>query len=79
MISCQEALRLVNEYLDGELEGVPAFQVRRHFEACARCYPHLRFESAYREAVRRATAGQSAPPRLKEEVVRLLVEARPED
>lgn len=79
MLACEEALRLVNEYLDGELEDVPRSQVRRHFEMCARCYPHLKFEGAYREAVRRAAAGESAPPELRAKVSRLLAEARPED
>ena len=79
LIPCEEALRLVNEYLDGELENVSRHQVKRHFEACGRCYPHLKLESAYREAVRRAAAGQSAPVELKTKVSRLLAEARQED
>lgn len=79
MIPCEEALRLVNEYLDGELEDVPRSQVKRHFEACGRCYPHLKFESSYREAVRRAAAGERAPAELKAKVSRLLAEARPKD
>lgn len=79
MIPCEEALRLVHDYLDGELEGVPRSQVRRHFEACARCYPYLGFESAYREAVRRAGAGESAPAELKTKVLELLDSARSEE
>ncbi|MDX1493161.1 MAG: zf-HC2 domain-containing protein [Longimicrobiales bacterium] len=79
MIPCEEALRRVHEYLDGELEGVPAAQVKRHFEVCGRCYPHLKLESAYREAVRRAGAGQGAPPELRRKVLALLSEARSED
>lgn len=79
MIPCEEALRLVHEYLDGELEDVPRSQVKRHFEACGRCYPHLKFETSYREAVRRAAAGERAPAELRAKVSRLLAEARPED
>lgn len=78
-ISCEEALKLVHDYLDGELEGVPQSEVERHFEVCARCYPHLEFESAYREAVRRAAHGQGAPPELKSKVNELLSKARSED
>lgn len=78
MIPCEDALRLVNEYLDGELENVSRSQVKRHFEACGRCYPHLRFESAYREAVRRAATGERAPAELRAKVSRLLAEAGPE-
>ncbi len=79
MISCEEALRLVHDFLDGELGDVPADQVRRHFEVCGQCYPHLQLESAYREAVRRAVVGQEAPDALKDRVSRLLAEARAQD
>lgn len=79
MIPCEEALRLVHDYLDGELDGVPETQVRRHFEVCGRCYPHLRLETAYREAMRRAAQGEQAPPRLKARVFELLSDAGGED
>lgn len=78
MIPCEEALRLVHDYLDGELDGVPAMKVKRHFDACGRCYPHLRLETAYREAVRRAASGQEAPPGLKSRIAKLLAEDQAE-
>lgn len=79
MIPCEEALRHVHEYLDGELDGVPQEQVKRHFEVCGRCYPHLKLETSYREAVRRASRGEGAPPELKAKVARILAEAEAED
>jgi len=75
-ISCEDALRLVHEFLDGELEGVSPSEVRAHFEVCRGCYPHLRLERAFREAMRRACADECAPPALREKVERLLAEAR---
>ncbi|MDA0329705.1 MAG: zf-HC2 domain-containing protein [Gemmatimonadetes bacterium] len=75
MISCEDALRLVNEYLDGELASAPEDQVRSHFDACERCYPHLQFESAFKEAVRRAAGGQAAPKELRAKLVALLAQA----
>jgi anti-sigma factor (TIGR02949 family) len=74
-ISCEEALRLVNEFLDGELQGVSPEEVKAHFEVCRGCYPHLRFEQAFREALRRACAGQATPGDLKVRLERLLAEA----
>ena len=74
-ISCEEALRLVHEFLDGELEGVSPDVVKAHFEVCQGCYPHLRLERAFREAMRRACARQTAPRELREKVERLLDEA----
>jgi anti-sigma factor (TIGR02949 family) len=75
-ISCEDALRLVHEYLDGELEGVSPSEVAAHFEVCRGCYPQLRLERAFREAMRRACADECAPPALRAKVERLLAEAR---
>ena len=71
-ITCREAVTVVQEFLDGQLEGVSADQVREHFEICSRCYPHLKFERSFREALARATIGSSAPPDLRRRVVDLL-------
>ena len=79
MISCHDALRMVHEYLDGELENVPEAQVKAHFDVCEQCYPHLHLESVFRDAVRRAGAGQKAPPELREKLVALLAEAEEGD
>ncbi len=79
MTTCEEALRLVHDFLDGELEGATAEEVRHHFEVCQRCYPHLHLETAFREAIRRASAGPGAPAELKKRVSLLLAEARADD
>ena len=78
MISCEDALRLVHEYLDGELERVPEAQVKQHFEVCQRCYPHLRLENAFRDAVRRAASGEAAPAALKARVAAMIAETEAE-
>lgn len=73
--TCEEALRQVQEYLDGELESLSADQVAQHFDLCRRCYPHLNFEKAYREAMRRASAGACAPPELRAKIAALIAAA----
>jgi len=78
MISCEDALRLVHEYLDGELEEVSEAEVQAHFDVCQRCYPHLQLERAYRGAIRRAGAGAGAPSGLREKVAALVSEAESE-
>ena len=75
MIPCEEALSVVHDFLDGELEGVSHEQVKAHFDACQRCYPHLRLEEQYRQAVRRAGSEQQAPAGLKVKLMELLAEA----
>lgn len=75
MISCQEALRFLYEFLDGELEGAPSDQVRAHFDVCQRCYPHLKLETSFRAALQRACGGPCAPPELKSRLLSALAEA----
>lgn len=75
MIRCEDALRLVQEYLDGELDGVSQERVKAHFDVCGMCYPHLRFEASFLEAVKRAGAGESAPEELRARVAALITEA----
>jgi anti-sigma factor (TIGR02949 family) len=75
MLSCEDALRLVHEFLDGELDPAAEGQVQKHFDMCQRCYPHLHLETAYRDAVRRAALAKDAPPELKAKVSALIAEA----
>ena len=75
MISCQEALRFLYEFLDGELDGAPREQVQAHFDVCQRCYPHLQLEASFRAALQRACGGQCAPPELKSRLMAALTDA----
>lgn len=78
-ITCREALRVVQEFIDGELEAGSETRIRQHFDMCRRCYPHLGFERAFRDAIRRATADEAAPERLRDRVAALIAEAESED
>ena len=75
MISCEEALSVIYEFLDGELEEAPRQQVQEHFDVCQRCYPHLRLEESFRAAVQNATRGEAAPPELKARLLDLIAES----
>jgi mycothiol system anti-sigma-R factor len=74
MISCEEALAVLYEYLDGELEGVTEERVRAHFEVCARCYPKLAMEKSFLAAVTKAGTGEKAPQELKGKILDLIKE-----
>jgi len=43
-ISCQEALRLLAEYLDGELHGSEHTSVEHHLKTCRSCFSRSEFE-----------------------------------
>jgi anti-sigma factor (TIGR02949 family) len=76
MISCEEALAALYEYLDGELVGASHDRVKAHFDVCGRCFPTLRVEEAFRQAVRKAARGEDTPPDLRERLRDVLAKAR---
>jgi len=74
-LSCEDALRLVHDFLDGELEDTSSDDVKAHFEKCQRCYPFLRMEESFRLALRKAARGEPTPPDLRDRVLSVLEEA----
>ena len=76
MISCEDALSLVHDFLDGELDSVPASRVKAHFDVCQRCYPHRHLESTFRDALRRAAGAPAAPDGLRDRLTSMIAEER---
>lgn len=64
-LSCREAVELLFEWLDEELDGAAERAVAAHFEVCTRCYPRLVFERSFRDALRRVAEDGEAPDALK--------------
>jgi anti-sigma factor (TIGR02949 family) len=61
MISCQEVITELWDYLDGELPADRAAAIADHLAECARCYPQYRFEYAFLAAVARQRAHGPGP------------------
>ncbi|MBI1966726.1 MAG: zf-HC2 domain-containing protein [Gemmatimonadetes bacterium] len=61
MISCQEVITELWDYLDGELPAERAAAIADHLAECARCYPQYRFEYAFLAAVARQRAQGPGP------------------
>ena len=61
MVSCQEVITELWDYLDGELPAERAAAIADHLAECARCYPQYRFEYAFLSAVARQR-GQGPGP-----------------
>ncbi len=43
-INCEEALRLLAEYIDGELHGGAHMSVEQHLKTCRSCFSRAEFE-----------------------------------
>lgn len=73
--SCRESLRLLQEYMDGELDDLTTAQVEEHFRVCQACYPHLNLERRFRERLRRASERDCCPDEVRSSVLAAIDEA----
>jgi anti-sigma factor (TIGR02949 family) len=71
--TCEDALRVLAEHLDRELDGATSSQVERHLATCRSCWSRAEFEKRLRSAI--AGLGQEpVPPELADRVGRLVRE-----
>jgi len=69
--SCEDALRVLAEHLDGELEPVVGEEVERHLAKCRSCYSRAEFEKRLKGQVARLGA-EPVKPELSERVHSLI-------
>lgn len=75
MIDCQDAMRQLWDYLDGELTDETMGAIREHLAMCQECYPHYDFEQAFLKAIASARREHRAPGALRLRVRAALREA----
>lgn len=71
-IECEEAVRQVYEFLDGELDAHTTHRIRRHLEICRRCYPYFNFERIFLDHIRSAGIEEEHSEELERKVLDLL-------
>jgi len=74
MISCEDALARLWDFLDGELPAADESTVKEHLEICNRCYPRYDFQRAYFEFLRRLREREEAPPAMRRRLFRAILE-----
>ena len=74
-ITCAEAFRRLDDYLDRELAPEELERVRAHLEACAVCAAEFRYEASVIREVRGKLQRIAAPPDLYARVWRSVTEA----
>jgi anti-sigma factor (TIGR02949 family) len=51
-LTCDEALRLLAAFLDGELAGRDEHEVQQHLERCRSCFSRAEFEKHLKQRLR---------------------------
>jgi len=71
-MNCDEALRLLAVFLDGELDAGPQHEgVAHHLEICRSCFSRAEFERRLKTEVGRLRQNE-APPEFEQRVRRLI-------
>ena len=70
-IDCERVLRMLFEYLDGELGDEQRQTVDRHLALCRSCFSRAEFETRLRSYLREA--GEAAVPPALENRVRAII------
>ena len=73
--TCDEALRRLEDFLDGELTPDELRRVRQHLETCAPCTAQFTFEAAVLRGIREKLQRTDLPPDLLTRVRRMLDDA----
>jgi Putative zinc-finger len=60
-MTCDEALRLLAVFLDGELHGGSHAAVEHHLEICRSCYSRLQFERRLKAEIGRLRQEEISP------------------
>jgi anti-sigma factor (TIGR02949 family) len=61
MSDCQDVIRRLWEYVDGELPAGDADAIRTHLAACAHCHPQYEFQLRFLDALVTAYAAREVP------------------
>ncbi len=77
MIDCQDVMKRLWEYLDGELPDEDVAKLREHVAICGRCSPQYRFQIAFLGLVARAAAAQGPRPEFRRRLIAALGSASP--
>ena len=76
---CTKCERLLQSYLDGELNEIEAREAEVHLDDCGYCRRHYRFERAFREHVRKTLTEEPMSLELKLKLAALRSGAHPAD
>lgn len=72
-MTCEEALRLLAAYIDGELTVVAQREVHKHLDACRSCYSRAEFERRLKAQLA-ALGAEPVRPELEDRVRTLIRE-----
>jgi len=76
-LSCEEAFRIIDRYLDGDLPPHEGLSMREHLRDCAGCAAETEFERSLITGIRRKLREVEIPTDLRRRILHLIHQAAP--
>jgi len=76
MIDCEQALREIERYVDGELDPAGCREIEQHLGECGPCLQRKEFRSSLRVLVAKKCGPGPAPDALLQRIKKLLASER---
>jgi anti-sigma factor RsiW len=73
VLSCEEALRFLAAYLDGELAGASPREIEDHLARCRSCYSRAEFERRMKQELAALAKGRTDVPAAFSDRIRRLL------
>jgi mycothiol system anti-sigma-R factor len=68
-MTCEEAVKRLQEYIDKELDRASAEQVEKHLDLCRICCDHMEFEKNMKSLVQESCFQAKAPQFLMQKIL----------
>ena len=76
-IDCDEVLRQLFDYLDGEVDETAEHEMHHHIDECRSCFSRVEFEKALKDKIR-AGKDEALPDSLRDRVADLMKSFSPD-
>lgn len=73
-MTCEESIKLVDGYLDGELDVITNQQIEQHLSACAKCQSIFQMQETLATTIKSAAPYYTAPAELRRRIHSSLLE-----
>jgi mycothiol system anti-sigma-R factor len=74
-MDCEQNIKQLWDYLDGELTEARMNEIRGHLKSCRGCFPYFDFEKEFLEAIAKSKVEHTAPEDLRRKVMAKLRKA----
>jgi len=71
-MSCESALELLFDFLDGELEDTTQEEVAQHLAVCQNCYPYFNFQRLFLDRLAASGDSREGYPELGRQILEML-------